>query len=255
MADEEKPKKETPEDKPVEQKQEENIEPKVKAVEEKEQVEDKEQEKTESEPVKQETNEEKPKKDEKQEQKEPGKKEEPPKTEIKDKSKPKEEKKDKKDKAEKKAKDHDPDFKYIVRISNTDIDGEKTLIQGITSIKGIGNHMATLVVDKIKMDRSKKMGNLSDKEVEKIQETVDNIINIAPDWMLNHRKDSETGDNIHLIGPEIELRHRDEINIMKKIRCYRGIRHERGLPARGQRTRANNRTGLTLGVSKKREGK
>ena len=48
------------------------------------------------------------------------------------------------------------------------------------------------------------------------------------------------------------MRLRDEINILKKIRSYRGIRHERGLPVRGQRTRANSRTGLTLGVSKKR---
>ena len=52
---------------------------------------------------------------------------------------------------------------------------------------------------------------------------------------------------------DIDMRLRDEINIMKKIRSYRGIRHERGLPARGQRTRANNRKGLSLGVSKKRE--
>jgi small subunit ribosomal protein S13 len=71
--------------------------------------------------------------------------------------------------------------------------------------------------------------------------------------MLNHRKEYETGKNIHLIGTEIDTRLRDEINIMKKIRSYRGIRHERGLPVRGQRTRANNRTGLALGVSKKRE--
>jgi len=70
--------------------------------------------------------------------------------------------------------------------------------------------------------------------------------------MLNHRKDIETGEDIHLIGSEIGLRLRDEINIMKKIRSYKGIRHERGLTVRGQRTRGNNRKGLTLGVSKKR---
>ena len=43
-----------------------------------------------------------------------------------------------------------------------------------------------------------------------------------------------------------------EVNIMKKIRCYKGIRHENGLTVRGQRTRSNGRKGLTLGVSKKR---
>ena len=40
---------------------------------------------------------------------------------------------------------------------------------------------------------------------------------------------------------------------MKKIRCYRGIRHETGQKVRGQRTRSNGRTGLTLGVSRKRK--
>ena len=44
---------------------------------------------------------------------------------------------------------------------------------------------------------------------------------------------------------------RDDINVMKKIRSYRGIRHERGLPVRGQRTRAHGRVGLALGVSRR----
>ena len=148
--------------------------------------------------------------------------------------------------------DRGPDFKYIVRLSNTDVDGEKTIVYGLTTVKGIGVHMATLIVDEIKIDRSKKIGDLSDEQIEKIQELIDNIRNNAPSWMLNHQKDYDTGEDIHLVGSEIEMRLRDEINIMKKIRSYRGIRHERGLPVRGQRTRANNRTGLTLGVSKKR---
>lgn len=144
------------------------------------------------------------------------------------------------------------EFKYIVRIANTDIDGEKTLIQGLTTIKGIGRHMSTLIVDKAGLDRYEKIGNLSEGQIQLLQETIDTIQDYAPSWMLNHRKDYYTGEDIHLIGPEIELHFRDEINIMKKIRCYRGIRHELGLPVRGQRTRANNRKGLALGVSRKK---
>ena len=98
-----------------------------------------------------------------------------------------------------------------------------------------------------------KIGDLKDSQIEKIQEAIDNIGKNAPNWMLNHRKDLETGKDIHLIGSDIDMRLRDEINILKKIRSYRGIRHERGLRVRGQRTRANNRRGLALGVSKKRE--
>ena len=145
------------------------------------------------------------------------------------------------------------DFRYIVRIANTDIDGDKKLVHGLTSIKGIGMHMGSLIVNETGIDKNIKMGDLKDNQIEKIQKALENINNNAPSWMLNHRKDYETGEDIHLIGPDIDMRLRDEVNIMKKIRSYRGIRHERGLPVRGQRTRANNRKGLALGVSKKRE--
>ena len=158
---------------------------------------------------------------------------------------------DKKEKSVKKA-DHGEDFKYIVRIANTDINGEKNVIYGLTTIKGIGLHMASLITDKTGIDQFEKIGDLDDEKIEILQQAVESISENAPEWMLNHRKDLETGKNIHLVGSEIDMKLRDEVNIMKKIRSYRGIRHERGLPVRGQRTRANNRKGLALGVSKKR---
>jgi small subunit ribosomal protein S13 len=160
-------------------------------------------------------------------------------------------KKEKSHKKEGKSKD----FKYIVRISNTDIDGDKKVVYGIKSIKGIGAHMANLIANESKINKNLKIGDLKDQDIEKLQAIIDKVSESAPSWMLNHRKDYETGEDIHLIGTEIEMHLRDEINIMKKIRSYRGIRHERGLPVRGQRTRANNRKGLALGVSKKRETK
>lgn len=166
--------------------------------------------------------------------------------------KPKKAKEEDKKEKVKKHKDHGEDFKYIVRISNTDVDGEKSVIYGLTMVKGIGLHLAAFVVDKSGVDRNKKVGDLKDGEIEKLQETIDSITDTAPVWMLNHRKEYDTGNDIHLVGPEIDMRLRDEINIMKKIRSYRGIRHERGLAVRGQRTRANKRSGLSLGVSKKR---
>jgi len=177
--------------------------------------------------------------------------------EIKQESKEKQKSEKVEDKKEKtpKKEHKNPDFKYIVRISNSDIDGEKNVVYGLTSVKGIGIKMATIIADETKIDRYKKIGDLKESEIEKLQSTIDNIKNLVPTWMLNHRKDYETGKDLHLIGSEIDMNLRDEINIMKKIRSYRGIRHERGLPVRGQRTRANNRKGLALGVSKKREQK
>jgi small subunit ribosomal protein S13 len=165
-----------------------------------------------------------------------------------DKAKPDESNSEKKD-----LKKKDENFQYIIRIANTDIDGNKNIIHGLTSIKGVGMHIATLIADTSGVDTKLKMGDLSEAQIEKIRKAIEDLETTAPSWMLNHRKDYETGKNMHLIGTEIDTRLRDEINIMKKIRSYRGIRHERGLPVRGQRTRANNRTGLALGVSKKRE--
>lgn len=148
--------------------------------------------------------------------------------------------------------DKEDDFQYIVRIANTDIDGNKKLIHGLSSIKGIGRHLSTFVIQKTGLDRNTKMGYLKEDQIETIKNAITSIQKEAPTWMLNHRKNYETGEDIHIIGPQIDLQLRDEINIMKKIRSYKGIRHERGLTVRGQRTRANSRKGLTLGVSKSR---
>ena len=149
--------------------------------------------------------------------------------------------------------EEDDDFQYIVRIANTDIDGNKKLIHGLSSIKGIGRHMSTFLIKKTGLDVNQKMGYLSEKQIETISNAIASIQEEAPSWMLNHQKDYETGKDVHIIGPQIDMRLRDEINIMKKIRSYKGIRHERGLTVRGQRTRTNNRKGLSLGVSRTRE--
>ena len=74
---------------------------------------------------------------------------------------------------------------------------------------------------------------------------------LIPPWMVNRPHDWETGVDLHLYSSDVDLRLRDDINRMKMIRCYRGIRHEQGQKVRGQRTRSNGRTGLTVGVIKK----
>ncbi len=150
-------------------------------------------------------------------------------------------------------KEHDDDFKYIVRIANTDIDGEKTIQFGIAQIKGIGRHLSSLIIKKTGIDQNTKVGNLTDKQIDHIKEALEHLSEHAPDWMMNHRKEMQTGKNLHLISADLDMRIRDDINLLKMIRSYRGVRHERNLPVRGQRTRGNKRTGLTLGVSKKRE--
>jgi len=148
--------------------------------------------------------------------------------------------------------EEEDEFKYIVRIAATDIDGNKPVRYALTQIKGVGTSMAKLIVQSAGVNESVKIGNLSDEDIEKIDKTIASINEWVPHWMKNRRKDRETGEDKHLIGADIDLVRREDINLLKKIRSYRGIRHEKGLPVRGQRTRANKRSGLTVGVSRRR---
>jgi small subunit ribosomal protein S13 len=152
-----------------------------------------------------------------------------------------------------KKKEHDANFNYIIRVVNTDINGENNIVQGLTQIKGIGRHMATFIADTAGVDRKIKFGNLPESEIEKLKEILENIDEYAPAWMLNYQKDTYTGENLHLISTDIPTRLRDDINMMKMIRSYKGVRHELGLKVRGQRSSSNGRKGLALGVSKRRE--
>ena len=179
----------------------------------------------------------------------------PKKEEIKEKPQGKpgktEGKKEAKKEEPKKKIEHGPDFRYIVRIANTDINGEKKLVHGLTRVKGIGLRMSTIVADTAGIDRNVLIGDLKDEQIEKIKDVISNLNKTAPEWMLNHRRDYETGENFHFVSTDIDIKLRDEINIMKKIKSYRGVRHEMGLPVRGQRTKAHGRIGLALGVSRK----
>lgn len=145
-----------------------------------------------------------------------------------------------------------PDFKYIVRIANTDLDGKFQVIPAVAAVKGLGLRTAAVVAARSGVNPYQKLGDLSDADVVKLQETVDGLQEALPAWMLNRRKDVDTGEDGHLIGTDVEIRLRDDLNRLKKIRTYRGLRHEGGQKVRGQRSKSNGRTGLTLGVMKQK---
>jgi small subunit ribosomal protein S13 len=152
----------------------------------------------------------------------------------------------------KKTEEKDDDFKYIVRIASADLDGEKPAITALTGIKGVGIRVSDIIIKKIGYPKNKKIGHISDEDAEKIENLLVELQEHVPEWFLNRQKDWELGDDIHLLSTELDMNHRDDINRLRMIRCYRGIRHENGHKVRGQKTRSNGRTGLTLGVSKKR---
>jgi len=143
------------------------------------------------------------------------------------------------------------EFKYIVRIAATDIDGNKPTRYALTQIKGINYMVANAILNRTGVDGRERIGNMSDEDIEKLSNAIETINDWLPVWMRNRRKDLFTGEDKHLIGTEIELTLREDINLLRKIRSYRGIRHERRLPVRGQRTRSNKRRGLTVGVVRK----
>ncbi len=146
----------------------------------------------------------------------------------------------------------DEDFNFIVRIANSDIDGQKRTVIGIQQIKGVGKRVAQIIVKKANVDPSVKIGSLSDEDVQKLETLVTTYVEYAPEWAINRQLDYETGSDMHLIGNDLELTQKDDINRMTMIRCYRGIRHQTHHKVRGQRTRSNGRHGLTMGVSKKK---
>ena len=73
--------------------------------------------------------------------------------------------------------------------------------------------------------------------------------------MANRPKDVYTGETKHLFGPDVMLQKDEDVNLMRKIRCYKGIRHETGQKVRGQRTKSTGRTGTTVGVSGRKRGR
>ena len=143
-------------------------------------------------------------------------------------------------------------FNDIVRIANSDIDGQKRTVIGLQSIKGVGKRVAEIIAKKAGIDPAVKMGSLSDEKVAELESLVTSYVEYAPQWAINRQNDYESGADMHLLGNDLDLVQKDDINRMKMIRCYRGIRHETHHKVRGQRTRSNGRHGLTMGVSKKK---
>lgn len=146
----------------------------------------------------------------------------------------------------------DSDFKYIIRIANSDVSGEERLANALTSIRGIGPRISNAIVQKLKLDPNKLAGKLDDKNVVDIENAIMNLNDYVPDWLLNRQKDYDTGGDIHPVSVELKMTHDEDLNRMKKVKSYKGIRHASGHKVRGQRTYSNGRKGLALGVSRKK---
>ena len=145
------------------------------------------------------------------------------------------------------------EFRHIVRVTDTDINGTLKVGYALTKIKGVNISLANAILKKAGVNPEIRLGLLSEEQVKKIEDVLLNPAKYGiPSWLLNRRKDLETGKDLHLLSSDLVLRTKMDIDLMKKIKSWKGYRHAYGLKVRGQRTRTTGRTGKTVGVSKKR---
>ncbi|MBA5777933.1 30S ribosomal protein S13 [Stappia sp. F7233] len=109
----------------------------------------------------------------------------------------------------------------MARIAGVNIPTNKRVVIALQYIHGIGSKFAQEIIEKVNIDSARRVSELTDAEVLAIRETIDR------DYMV-----------------EGDLRRDTAINIKRlmDLGCYRGLRHRRGLPVRGQRTHTNART-------------
>ena len=109
----------------------------------------------------------------------------------------------------------------MARISGVDIPREKRVDISLRYIYGIGPTIARRIVTQSQVNPATKVRDLTDEEVNRIRELIDKEVNVEGDLRREVRQN---------------------IQRLIEINCYRGIRHRKGLPVRGQRTRTNART-------------
>jgi small subunit ribosomal protein S13 len=107
------------------------------------------------------------------------------------------------------------------RVAGVDIPNEKRVDVALTRIYGIGPHSATRILQTTRIDPSLRAGKLSEDEVSRIAGVI---------------------ESDYVVEGQLRRQVQQSIARLRDIRCYRGLRHIRGLPVRGQRTRTNART-------------
>lgn len=138
-----------------------------------------------------------------------------------------------------------------VRVYGIVLDGNKDVRRSIMKIKGIGYRTSKVIAKTL--DTNAKLGSLTDKQIEDLEGIIKNFGEKVPFWMVNHQKEMVSGKDIHVTGTDLDQAVKADIDHMKKMRCYKGVRHILGQPVRGQRTKTSFRTGRTLGVVKKKQ--
>jgi small subunit ribosomal protein S13 len=107
------------------------------------------------------------------------------------------------------------------RVVGVDIPDKKAIWIALTYIYGIGRHTSIEILKEVKVEPSTKANKLSEDELSRITQII---------------------DRNYLVGGQLRREMSQNIARLKEIACYRGLRHKKNLPVRGQRTRTNART-------------
>lgn len=145
----------------------------------------------------------------------------------------------------------------LVRILSKDIRGDKSVFRGLGQIKGISWSMSNAICLLLKLDKKKKIQDLTQEEIQKIEGFVHNLEGV-PEFLMNRRKDRDEGVDKHIFGADLDLQTDFDIKRMKKIKSYKGVRHTNNQPVRGQRTKSHfrkNKKKSGMGKKEKKGGK
>ena len=109
----------------------------------------------------------------------------------------------------------------MAHIAGIELPKEKRVVIGLTYIYGIGKSISQEILKKVNIDENKKVKDLTPEEEKIIRETI---------------------QNEYIVEGELRTQRAMDIKRLMEIGCYRGIRHKRNMPVRGQRTHTNART-------------
>jgi len=145
------------------------------------------------------------------------------------------------------------EYRHIVRVSGKDIDGQENLLQGLTRVSGVGLRLSKAIITNLGMDPSVRLGHITDADISKIEKIISDPVKAGmPHWYINRPRDRMSGRMLHLTGSDLDFAHRSDIERLKRIKSWRGLRHSLGLKVRGQHTRTTGRKGMAVGVSRAR---
>ncbi len=139
----------------------------------------------------------------------------------------------------------------IVRLADSDLDGTKKIKSALPKIKGVGPSLAVALARALNINETAYLGSLTDEQISSLEKAILNPASVGiPKFMLDRIADPFLGGDRHLISSDLSFTKKSDIDFMKKMHMWKGLRHEQGQPVRGQRTRGNFRTGKAMGVAK-----